>query len=845
VITRIQQVFRLLEPYQVFADLGIKTKTENNQIQVPHPLLPDKYMILDNGELVSPSQDCPIIACGLFDYLKFHFGTYEQAVDHCIDKYYNLAQLSPGTSLEALRPILVEDLTGQRKQFEQILELREPMKARDNKLLSVYLWCNRRGISVEHGWRVIYIASGEQLNQIACLSEGALQLFDQPYYVVFPYFKNRHTYAFLQVHSLTDAKPGMIPVNPCSHAYWGLHTCLPDIRETHVYNDPMTAVSHYSADASNGHFLIGHVHIRNNPGAEENTFKLDHTIFIRTARTDIDAIIQAKEASAQMTIADKKVGDMPRFLLPGSLDWKPYILSEFVSVTAEHGHDSPEFNSLVNSIKNEKDLCDSIIRLLEAQECRDVLARFKARLNANQFFEVGNIQICETKNGYIARKTGSATTTPFTNFIIKIDHNIWFEDDPSSTMHCGRILMRDQEFPVIVPSRVVNRPGEIPSIAFNAVMKSGNQDPNIYPQIIDSSLQRKLSDVINQQTANKPVLMGIKRLGWNETRIRFVTPTWEARSTGIFATSRIPYVNSDFLRGHYDFSEYSTTTVYDRVSKQACYFLAILASGVVRSYLNMALPAVYILRNPASIKLLHALFRPFGQVQPLVFGPQRRSVLSVINPANIAGYPVFGYAVDPEIMYGLNQPVILLSDNGLPYHEELTDRVFAETASYSHFLMTKLATFCLQNSYQAHTMIRNEDEPRVEEMVCEGKNILQRACHIENFDIFEPDMPHLQALLAEIPYDRINDYFRYDMPSGKVYIRFRKLPGHSRSLVYLELYGKNKDVRQHGDYYIECPVEFLTDLLERFFGKQVRLFHQASEAQEVMEGQGDSARLLS
>jgi len=397
---------------------------------------------------------------------------------------------------------------------------------------------------------------------------------------------------------------------------------------------------------------------------------------------------------------------------------------------------------------------------------------------------------------------------------------------------------------VVIPDRVVSRPAEIPSIAFNAVMKAGNLDSNVYPQIIDSSYQRKLSDVIRQQSANKPILTGIKRLGWNDARHRFITPTWEARAGGIYPTSRIPFSTSEFLK-HYNFASYSVTTSYENISKHTRYFLAILASGIIRSYLRLSLAPVYILRNSASIQLLHALFKPLGQVHPLTFGPLRRNVLNILNPANVSGYPVFGSTLDQKVMYGLQTPVILLSDNGLPYHEVMSDQEFAETASYAHFVITHLAMFCLQYGYHTHTMIKSEDEPLVEDMACEGKKIIEKACHIPEFDLFEPDMPHLQAVLAEVPYERMNEFFRYDMPSGKVYIRFRKFPGHSRNEVFLELSAKNIEVKNHGDFYIECPVDFMTDLLRRYFGKPIKLFHQASETQETTEGPDGLTQSLS
>lgn len=697
---------------------------------------------------------------------------------------------------------------------------------------------------MDHGWRMFYLATGEQLNKVAGHATDSLLDFDEPFYAVFPYFKDRHTFAFLHIQSLSSTREHVLPLNPCNHSYCGLHTCLPDTRETHVYNNPMSALLHYSASVQQGHFMVGHVHVASNPASSSNSFVLDHGIFIRTAQTDLDSVIQAKEAISTLQVAEPRADETPGFLKSSSLDWKPYAMAEFVAVASRHGPSSSEFASLVASIKHEPELCRSISRLLADQDCREVLAWFKSRLNASQSFDIGSTHICETRNGYTTRKPGTTVNVPFTNFVLRIDNNVWFEEDPSTRMHCGRVLIRDQEYPIVIPERLVNRPAEIPALAFNAIMQSAGPDLGVYPQILESTHQRKLSDIIRKQAANKPTIKGIKRLGWNDLRNRFVTPTWEVSGNGISATSRIPFVNSEFLRDHYNFSDYSLTDSYELVGKQACYFLAILASGITRAYLHMALPVIYLLRNPASMQLLHALFRPFGQYYPLAFGAQRRSILDILNPSNVSGYPVFGYAIDPDVMYGLNQPVILLSDSGLPYHEFLEKPAFAQTASYSHQILSRIILFCMLNGYQAHKLIQNEDEPKVSEMVCEGKKIIEQACEIENFDIFESDMPYLQSMLSDVPLGQVNNVFRYHM-SGKVYIDFQNLNGYAREPLYLELSAKNKEVHQQGSHYLECPANFISDLLNRFFGQPVRLFHQDVKLESFTEEKGGSAQLQS
>ena len=81
-------------------------------------------------------------------------------------------------------------------------------------------------------------------------------------------------------------------------------------------------------------------------------------------------------------------------------------------------------------------------------------------------------------------------------------------------------------------------------------------------------------------------------------------------------------------------------------------------------------------------------------------------------------------------------------------------------------------------------------------------------------------------LLSKIAPDRAKEYFCYDLKTGLVYIRCRKLPEVARKPLFDELVAKNPNVEMHGSHDIVCPASWLIDFLAKFYGGPIALHHQ-------------------
>ena len=71
-----------------------------------------------------------------------------------------------------------------------------------------------------------------------------------------------------------------MPLNPSRFMFFGLHSCLPDIRETRVFGAKLEASIMHSQAMQSGNFLIGFVHLRFDPNAHRLERPLPKAVLI-------------------------------------------------------------------------------------------------------------------------------------------------------------------------------------------------------------------------------------------------------------------------------------------------------------------------------------------------------------------------------------------------------------------------------------------------------------------------------------------------------------------------------------------------------------------------------------
>src|SRR5258708_7869732 len=259
-----QHIFPALQPYRIVVDLGLKIQEQNGLSFTPHPKDSAHLLQISTNEFIGQANG-PTPACNLFDFLALYFGSYGTAADFAINRYYNLASLPVGLGWEAVRDPMVAGLKADREQFENILSLRDFLP-RGAVPVSALQYCSGKALSQDKIWRMLYIVAGKDLNLVLQrLPNAGGPLDDKQCYLVFPYLKNRHTFALLEICDVREKPVRTLQLHPARHVFFGLHTCFPRNQDTRAVTTRQEAMLRYSRALLDDEFRTGFVHTRFNP----------------------------------------------------------------------------------------------------------------------------------------------------------------------------------------------------------------------------------------------------------------------------------------------------------------------------------------------------------------------------------------------------------------------------------------------------------------------------------------------------------------------------------------------------------------------------------------------------
>ncbi len=467
-----------------------------------------------------------------------------------------------------------------------------------------------------------------------------------------------------------------------------------------------------------------------------------------------------------------------------------------------------------------------LLRHFESANKKEAVELIRKKLDPQGIFLAGGMQVIETSRGYLAKNSDTGFGSYFTNFLVQIDYNVWFEDR-KETHYLGRVILDGNSVPFLISSEQMQNPKTILTKAQQAANEAGLTNEVSVPMITDPTCQNTLVAILAQQHGKKPKLIGVEALGWNSTKTRFTSPSWAAGINGLQRTSKILHPCAKTIARYFDFQEVQIFMDYSRAIAQARSLIALIAASLTRAFLNQQTVIVKVLRSPQSLGLLQAVFRPLGQVRPIELGAKRRQVQQILSTGELCGYPIYATCPDNTALDGLNYSLFLLGDSGLVLQECLDEEALGQIASLSHRIITSLVLYLLRDPVQAHSLITKQEAFSIRELTLEGKHVIEASCGLENFEILESEMPLLQSLLSLMPPAQAQEYFHYDCSAEVIRIRCPLL-GMTRKPLYQELLGKHPAVKLHGDHYITCPAAWFLDLLEKFYGRSIVLQDQST-----------------
>lgn len=835
---RIQQIFQTLEPYKVAADLGIPIQERGGQFFIQHPQHAEIELCLTSSEFISCAPDCNFVAGDIFDFLSLKLGNYELAVKHVFDNYQHLAQNPYGHPIETLQTMFVQDLQLRRDQFQNILRLRQNLLSSNSKLLGVAVYLRKAHISSQHTWKMIYAATGQELNtlfQTQLDQQKGIKFDDDDSYLIFPYFSDYHTFSQMVFRSTANDQTRTIVLHPSKYSYFGLHSCLPGIT-TRVFETPIDAASSFSYLVDHGHSSVGCIQVGFNYPVHQAALQLPNAIFMLRERTDFDLLVRNRAVFRDFFISDKNNGLLGADEVK-PIPWIDYLVDTFQRMLNGSDQLTPKISAFIASLKVDRQACESILALLTQLGKDDLREKIKNQVYANQTFKFQNLEIIETANGYVARKSGSPGETIFTNFVIRLDRNIWFEET-QELFHSGRVLIAGQEFDICVPQKFLVRPNEVARLATSAVY-SANRPAAPVPIISDTTYRGRLCDVLSTQTANRPRFNGVKKLGWNFNRTVFVTPTWQAKISGIEPTSHIPYPQSDFLSRFYQFRDFNFSTNTESVNPQINSLIALVVAQLARHFVRLPCPPIKVLRSVQMLNALSGIFLAFGQRTALELNTNKRAGNQLFDPSNLSGLPVFALCTDDTVLKDLNYPALMVSESGVSYYAQMDNALLKQIYTLSYSVFSRLTVALLRNNSVVHQFLGNTTE--VQDLILEGKKIVENLCGIKSFPIFRSDLPSVETLLSGLTVEEIPSHFKFDLGNQKVTLGFRRLNVKRRDILE-DLKRLDPEVRMKNEHYLEIAADPMLEFLTKFYGRKITLFHSPDNT-DPTSGQDGSSQL--
>jgi hypothetical protein len=815
-----QLIFRRLEPYQAVSALGA-LREQDGRIFADYPGHPEWPLQLEGRELVSTTAECPFLAGTLFDYLALHHGQdYVQVVAYVLQHYAHLAENPLGLSLRSLQPQFAQQLALARSRFLGLTGLRFHLLEDDARLIPARLWLRQRELQPEAVWRLLYAAEGEELNTLLAddrFTAGHCHL-------VFPFFANFHTVSGLVIQDLETRSEEKVELVPCQHDYFGLHSLTPgQTALVGVTVDEALAIRQRLQDAAQ--HQAGVLQVRLEPDAPSNEFRWEHGCLLAKADPDFSQVARLRGAFRRFAVSPGGLVDAAGALTNGR-PWTDYVRITFQTLLRGDTC-SPAMVSLMENLKADPEARQFLLDCLAASGRTKLLARLRQHLDTRQSYVINSMRVVETENGYIARKGGTGTETLFTNFLLKVDRNIWFE--PDELYYVGRVLMAGREYPFHISRTGLRKPDVVLKAATTAVRGCTENQAVPNPTVFDTTLQGRLADVLAQQAAQQITMPGVRRLGWNPAMSLFTTPLWRTSLTGLEQTARVLYPGSSFFKDYFTtpVHGYPTTDAEDLIRSSGRMLLAVLAALLGRAALRLPCPLVRVQRSENTLRAAQAMCLALGQQKPVVLNPNRRRDQVPFEQELLSGYPILATTVNESQLETLQQPMLLLADSGLSCWDPVEDAARTQIYSLALRLLPAL-TLQLMRQPEASQAFFPTQEATPVTLIAEGRQFIEH-CLQRTFPIFEPGLQNLYQALAEIPFSEVPRYFRFSLETQTLTMDCRNIQVVKRKDIYLDLQtlGLQPRLDSSGHCVTADSAGFL-DLLERFYGSPVRLFPPAS-----------------
>lgn len=780
----LNQVFSLLEPYRVLAALAMPISTQSGTGQF---VLNGHTYWFDRTKVVALDSQAPFVAGDIVDFVTHRMGLSE-GMQWLITRFRE--QLPQHLPIDL--PTLMRQADRRQRHLKAVLRLGDNLSLHPNSFPEAMLWLRHHRLDRAAITRALYAAKGKELNALkVCIDmDKGRPLPDTKTYIVIPYFGDWDSVAALRVEPAdgsTDAQ--WWELNLTTHAWLGLQAGSPKAAQRVIHGDWLETLKHINHN--HGHQGPDqHLQVRQFT-ADRVGRKLTSAAVAETDRLGARTTIQMSRLTDRLEVTR---GNRP------AIDWRLHLYEQLQRRLMSEGY-TLQTETLVDELKDDPNLCAFVAQKLSAQH-PEWSKEFRKQTNPMLKVVRGNVTILETPAGYVMSKAGNDREQLITNFLVKLDQNVWFENS-DELWHSGRVVLSGQEFLIKFSRRSSGKGDELEGVASAAVLRSRRQDVKT-PVLFDPSHKKHLAAIVSHQVASAPRIEGIRQLGWNTQGTRFTATGWRASALGVEPPPAFQHPGNLLLLRHFTATPVPSGNTISRDEPLA--LVAVTVAMLARSLKGVEVQPQPVFNNEAGRETLTRLVAVFGQQAPAA--PKMNSRAGLRRPFDIDdinGLPIW-LDLDPDTASRMVCPSFYLSEAGV----ELSSTPAFGPASV--WIVQSIVQSLLQRPAR-HAMPAEASWHR---LAFEGRQLLQERCS-GPWEAIEVDGQAWRRLLWRCGLEKLSD--RFQLSGQFIRLNRQDLPRLEQQALLEESLLLDSSVKVEGLDLI-LPLRLFNQLVEENLGVQ-------------------------
>ncbi len=762
----VKAINSLVSPAEAACELGLQPRVKDNACVINCPNCSKLMFVLDTG-FVCSSHNCNFKAGGVIDIISLaEHVSISKACEYFFEAFATKAKkISRYKDLE-FRSDLTMRLRYKRKLLEFFLRRRhsEPDRAYTVQAAGAL---SKAGVKLQDNRLTGFILSAEdatELNSILAHFDACLpSVPPATAMLVVPYFSDHHTIDSLTVS--TPSKPTKdhktIELERNSRLVWaGLLQAHPATQKVELAESALDMLIANTTHARTGTGKEIALHCRYRSTVADVVWKPETCKYIIAEDSPITPVLALSKLDSCLSNMTLSVKGVERNV-------REYVIETCTNALIKEGFTANTKLLLDAAQVNEQERYTLLAKLHDARA-------YDTAENVRKFLRIVLVHKDEksllyaTPDGYLTARDDSADKVPVTNFVLDVTSNIVFPDS-QDVFHVADLTVDGHRRSIVLKPTDIDRIVDLESAVRFA---SGNLESddvldNKLPTVRDKNCGRIMSSYLRHKISEVPRMEGIPFLGWNDQRTRFYGPYWYAdKKAGCIQYEAVMHPFKADMQ-HFSNEPFTARSLHLDIPSGAATIIAQYASMLVRSYLHYPVSAVYYYNDDKHSQAISSIFDALGQRYSINANPNKRNTNGVGEDAGriFKGLPYLVRSFSEELNARnstFRSAVFCLGVQGCVLDDienfKLRENDIKSCAAHVVFAVLE---WILKT--EAKTFEPAKSVSFAQCAAIEGSAIIAQACGVSAWNRKSSEYTSLEAFLADVRYEEVNQYVHYNI----------------------------------------------------------------------------------